>query len=362
MATIAASFIAIVVLLALQILRLSSLIISQDLEFSIIAKMMFGLSLSFTPMVIPIAFLFALLIVFGRMSTEREFVAMQAMGRSPVSLSKPCLIFGVVMVLGSLVFSFDSGPRGNRMFESSIDQAFKKKVASVLRSGTFSEGFLNMVLFVDKVDPVTQELERVFIHDEKSFQDEVSISAKTGQWLPSDQDDFGVLKLKEGVILSQDLSKEIVRRVFFDEYRLNADFSKQQGKSRDSPPSLGWKRLFEKRSEILAQNPDERDGREIFIEIARRIAVSCVCFFFVPLCFALSLDNSRTAKSRAVFSGLLIVGIYWTLYFLMVSIILGSSQKIFRAQEWPIWLLIWVPNFCVMALGTYLMKLKSRLH
>ncbi len=358
-ATFVASLIAVVVLLALQILRLSDLMIHHDLGFRIIGKMLLGLGLSFTPLVIPIAFLFAMLLVFGRMSTEREFIAMQAMGKSPSRLVVPCLYFGGIMVLISLWFSFDMGPRGNRLFEATIDEAFKKKVMSVLRSGTFSEGFLNMVIFVDDVDPVSQELHRVFIHDEQSFQEEVSISAKTGKWIQSDEKQMGVLKLKEGVMLSQNNQKNIVRRINFDEYRLNADFSREAGRSRDSPPSLGWNRLLEKRREIL--QAAEIDGREIWIEIARRFSLSALCLFFVPLAFALSIDNRRTAKSRAVFSGLIIIAGYWSAYFMIVSTILGTQFRLFKHHEFPNWLVVWIPSLIVLWAGFVLLKQKNKL-
>ena len=358
-ATVLASVVAVVVLLALQILRLSSLMIHHDLGFRIIGNMMLGLALSFTPLVLPIAFLFALLLVFGRMSTEREFIAMQAMGKSPSRLVVPSLHFGWVMVIISLWFSFDLGPRGNRLFESTIDEAFKKKVLNVLRSGTFSEGFLNMVIFVDEVDPITQELRRVFIHDEQSFQDEMSISAATGQWIQSEDEKVGVLKLKDGVMLTQNNAKNIVRRVQFDEYRLNADFSREAGRSRDSPPSLGWKRILDKRQDVW--KAPELDGREIWIEIARRFSLSALCFFFVPLAFALSIDNRRTAKSRAIFSGLIIIASYWSVYFLIVSTILGTHLSLFKRYEIANWIFVWLPSLIILGLGLRLLRIKNRI-
>jgi translation initiation factor IF-2 len=98
--------------------------------------------------------------------------------------------------LFTLLCSFFLAPLGNRTFEKIIDEAFNKKVTSVLRAGTFSEGFLNMVLFVDEVD-TNGGLHRVFLHDEKSFSSDVTISAKTG---------VGIPELLDILILTADIS------------------------------------------------------------------------------------------------------------------------------------------------------------
>ncbi len=346
--------VATLVLLALQFMRLSSVMIKHDLELVSILRMLGGLAMSFSPLVFPIAFLFASLGVFGRMSTDREFIAMQAMGYSPMRVLIPCGAFGVLMTALSLWLSFSIGPLGNRSFEASMDEAFKRRVSSVLRSGTFSEGFLDMVVFVDRVDPVTMQLERIFIFDDSNFKAPAIISARNGRWIQSLSDGVGILDLIDGVIVSELPEKGVVRRISFDEYRLNADFTRAVGWSRDSPPSLGWDGLMKKRAE--AQKDLTINARPIWIETSRRFAMSILCLLLVPLCFAASVDNRRTAKGRAVFIGLSIILSYWTLYFALLSWVMGTPIEFFIRKEWAVYMVIWLPNFIVMGLGYWLFK------
>lgn len=355
--TFVASLVSIVVILALQVLRLGDFIIDRSMSFAFLARMMGGLALSFAPLILPIAFLFALLLVFGRLSTDREFVAMQSLGQSPTRLIRPSLFFAVIVVMINLWVCLDLGPRGNRSFEASVDEAWSKKVMSVLRAGTFSESFLGMVVFVDKIDPVTQELRHIFIHDENNFQEEVSISAKKGEWVPPADNQAGVLRLRDGVLVSQTPLKDAVRRIQFDEYRIHADFTRHLSRDRGSPPSLGGGALWERR--LQNKNNPATDPRPIWIEIARRLAATLSCLIFVPLCFALSLDNRRTAKSRAVFSGLIILVTYWTAYFSILTWLLGSRWPFIRQSEFFVAFMIWVPNLIVLYLG--LRTLRSKL-
>lgn len=345
---VAGSLVAFVVLLCLQGMRLSEFIVKYDLERGVILRMLFGLGLSFMPLVVPIAILFALLGVFGRMSTDREFVAAQAMGISPTRLLRPGLVFGVVAGAVTLWVAFSVGPSGNRAFEATIDESFKKKVAASLRSGTFTEGFLDMVLFVDKIDAVTQELDRVFLHDTTNFQEEASISARRGRWIaPRDNDSLGILKLTDGVVVSRDTEREIVRRVKFDEYRIYADFSSAAGRAKESPASMGWKALMKKR----AADPLENRVLPIWIEIAQRFSLAFSCFLFVPLAFALSIDNRRTAKSRAVMSGLILLFAYWTIYFSIMTGLLRTRAPWVLSSEPFVWLMMWIPNILLAGFG-----------
>jgi len=347
------------VLLSLQGIRLAGVIVGQGLEFPLIFKMLVGLAVSFLPIVLPISFLFSLLIVFGRMASDREFLALQAMGRAPSRLVMPGLCVGVLIAALTLGVSFVWGPAGNRNFEISMDTALKKKVTSVLRAGTFSEGFLNMVVFVDQIDPITQELRRIFMFDEKSFDESTAISAKRGNWLQNSMSGVGILRLYDGLMLVQDNKGDRVQRIRFDEYNLYADFTSDVGRSRDSPASQDWNGLVTKRAAL--QKEPQKDARSVWMEIARRIAVSFACLLFVPLCFSLVLDNKRTAKNRAVFSGLVIVLIYWTLYFGIATWFQKAPIEVFKRYEILSWLAIWIPNVVVAGVGAWLFRKRSRL-
>ncbi|NCN40303.1 YjgP/YjgQ family permease, partial [bacterium] len=321
------------VLLGLQGIRLSGLIVSQGLDWSLILRLVAGLCVSFLPVVLPVSFLFSLLIVFGRMSSDRELLALQSMGYEPARLLKPGLFLGVLVAMASIWVSFDLGPKGNRNFEIAIDTIYRKKVTNVLRSGTFAEGFLGMVVFVDEVDPFTQELKRVFLYDESSFTKNTSISASHGRWEGSDSG-LGSLRLFDGLILVQDHDSNRIQRIRFDEYKLFVDYSVDMAGGRNSPASQGWQALIEKREELKTSGADPRGN---WVEIARRFAVGLACLLFVPLSFLLALDNRRTAKNRAVAIGLVVVIGYWTAYFAMATWYQRASIASFSKYEIMAW-------------------------
>lgn len=357
------TFVALVVLLALQALRLSSLIVGQDLDIFLILKMTSGLALSFVTIVIPISFIFAQLSVFGQMSSEKEFIAMQSMGHSPFKLMRTCALFGLVVSLLSLWSSLSLSPFGNRIFEASVNEAYKKKVASVLRSGTFSEDFLDAVLFVENVNASTNDLDRVFMYDENGLGPKSAISAKTGTWNVSEETGLGILTLINGVILSEENSRNSVRRIKFDEYKVNADFSRREGAAKNSPPSLGISDLLARIEANKISPPKKRVSRvrTLWSELARRFAVPFICILLTPLCFGLSLSNKRTAKNQAILIGILMLFLYWTLYFALTTWYLKAKIPVFNTNSIFAWLILWIPNIVAAALGYVVMRKKSKL-
>lgn len=346
-------FFTLILLLSLQAIRLGPIVVRAGIDVPIVTKMLEGLSFSFTPIIIPIAFLFSSLSLFGRLSSDRELVALQSMGYSPWRMMKPCFLAGFFLCILTLICALFIGPYGNRLFEQAIDEAVSKKGASILRAGTFNEEFLNRVIYVGE-EAKNGTFKKIFSYDKSSYKEEVVISATEAKWNPPGKDHWAQLQLIKGVIITKNLEENTINRIFFDEYKENADFRYAEGKSRDSMESQDLGGLIAKRN-----NPPEKieQVRWLWVEFARRFWVSISFFFFVPFCFIVSLRNQRTAQSRVILTGVLLAVFYWGLYFSIVSWSAKSPMQ-WLHHEWVIWGLISIPNFLVGIIALKLIQKK----
>ena len=347
---------ALVLLVSLQVVRLGGLIIKTGGDLSIISKFFGGLSLSFTPIILPIAFIFSSLTVFGRMSSDRELIALQGLGYSPWQIMRPCFRAAFILSVLTLICALYVGPLGNRLFEMSIDEALSKKGASALKAGTFTEDFLDYVIYIGE-SKGDNRFKKIFIYESNpNFNLGWVMSAKEAQWNPANASGWASMQLFEGTLVSKNLEENLIWRISFDESKLNADFRYAEGKSRDSMESQDLKGLLKKR----AHPPVEISRvRMLWIEIARRFLISLSIFFFVPLCFILCLRNQRTAQSRTILTGVLLAMFYWGIYSTLVSWATSSSST-WLHHEIFMWILVSIPNLAIGSLALFLIRKKFR--
>src|SRR4051794_35482679 len=75
--------------LMFQALRLTEFFIVHGVPGGTLSKMALLMSLSFLPTALPIAFLIAVLVAFGRLSADSELVALKANGLSVHRMARP---------------------------------------------------------------------------------------------------------------------------------------------------------------------------------------------------------------------------------------------------------------------------------
>lgn len=345
----------VLVLISLQGMRLAGFIVDFDLEFLFVMEMFTWLGVGFTPLIFPLAVLFALLLVLGNMASDRELMALQTFGQSPLRFARPSLIVGAVCAVLSLMATFEWGPSGNRRFESNMNEAWSRRVFSVLRAGTFTTSHMDFVIYVDHMTP-EQTLERVFVHDESSFDAPVSISARQGRWEADSGSRSGRLELFDGVIVSEDPQTRSVRRIRFDRYTILSQYDGRVSPVSEAPQNLSLGHLLNKRREVRMRG---ENAKLIDIELSRRAAVAMLCLLVVPLAIGLNLRGGRTAKSKGLLWGISIVFSYWTIYFALFTWYMGFHHDGFWNSSPVTWFVIWLPNFLILAAGWYLFALRS---
>ncbi len=338
-----------IILVAMQAIRLSNIIVGRDLTFMEIFDIFWGLGIGFLPITLPISFLFSALTVFSQLSAQREFLALQVMGHSPLRLARSSIAFGLILTGLCYWVSYQVGPLGCRNFEKSLREAKRQSVVSVLLSGTFNEDFLDMIFFAEHVNQTTGEMSRVFLQDESGFAKKVSISASKGYW-SSERGSPAVLRLVDGVMTASVANDPIIQRIRFDEYNYFVDFNKTEDSNRITLTSATLSELLERRREYkeIKKNP-----RKIILELGRRFYVSLLCFLFAPLAFGVSLDHRRTAKSRALAYGIGITVAYYLLHFWLFTYLGKRHMDWLGSREVLMWLLMAIPSVITLFFGVW---------
>lgn len=142
-----------VLLFVMAFLRGTDFLLGSAVTVSDFARFTVSLAPQFVVQAIPVALLLAILLGLGRLSEDRELLAMQALGAAPRVFFRGPLVLGVVLsgVLFALAMTLQ--PWGMASLRSVAQDIIRRNLVNDIRSGTFHEEVAGFTLYAEKVDP-----------------------------------------------------------------------------------------------------------------------------------------------------------------------------------------------------------------
>ncbi len=302
------------------------------------------LSISFLPAILPMSLIFAIVLSYNRLSGDSEIIAFKSLGLSMWPLIAPGLTLGLVVSIVSGYTSFKVGPWGNRQFEVLITDIGNSKIMSSIGEGTFSS-FFNLVVYANKINKESEELENVFIYDERDENSPTTIISEKGKVVSEKSFNSykAFVRLSNGDI--HKIADEGHTKIHFDTYDLQI-VEPTHKKIRDkSINSLTYSDL----KKLLKETKDEMKWRQYNYEWHKRFALSFACILFVLIGIGLgSRTNNRSGKSGGGVISVGVIVVYWVLF------IVGNS--LLKTPAVPTWVAAWLPGFILLPAGLILLR------
>lgn len=305
-------------------------------------EILFYMTISLLPAILPMSLLFSVVLTFARLSGDSEIVALKASGLSLTQMMFPVVLLGATTSFVSAQLAFDIAPWGNRKFEVLISQLGNTKAAINLKEGTFMEGFFDMVVYASKVNPVTGELDHVFIYDERQ-NPPITIIAKKGFMSQNSQitGQQVQLELREGDIHRKTTTHT---KINFGKFFIALNENYQLHEKDKTLQSMSLEEIHTARRTGQAE---PKVLRSFEVEYHRRIAISVACMIFALFGSALGINNQRrSGRGSGLVIALSVIVIYWVLFV--------SFESVARTATQPAYLFIWIPNvlFSIATLRT----------
>ncbi|MEW6056703.1 MAG: LptF/LptG family permease [Bdellovibrionota bacterium] len=303
------------VFLMFQVVRLADFFINHGAGLTLLAKMTLYISAAFLPVVLPVSFLVAILVGFGRLSADSEIVAFKASGISLYRLYLPVGLISAVVAAMVFYLTYYYIPWGTREFKRSYVKLGNTKVVSNLKEGTFTEGFFDLLVYADKVDADSNSISGVFIFDERDAKNPMAVLARDGLVIPlktqSELSSAAVLKLNGGSIHRSDLARQYYEKIDFDEYRLMLKV--EEGKTAD----IRYAKTLD--SDELIRQMDTYKAeysryQEYATEYWKRIGLAIAPLIFGVLGVGLGVVRMRSVKSNALFVAFGVIILYWGMH------------------------------------------------
>lgn len=334
------------ILLMGRLIKLTDLVISRGVPLSQVARMIGYLLPSFLVFTIPMAFLLAVLLAFGRLSSDNEITVMKACGISLVQLMPPVLVCALVAVLLTLAAGAFGVPWGNSAFKRLSFELLQQNIAVTIREKVFWDDIPGIVLYTEHYDDQSHTLQGVIIHDGRDSERPLTIFAADG-FISGGSGKHDVrLTLNKGSIHSAGKGDDY-RLVNFGEYIMTIETPGGSSASRNEL-DMGIAELWRQSQNGAVQLQTRLKASA---ELHSRLALPFASLVFAVLAVPLGMQNRRSGKSAGFSVSIAIL----LVYYILLSLLRTLAEK----GALPPGLAIWSPNLFFLGLGWWLLKMAS---
>jgi len=141
------------ILLMPPILDNAQQLIAKGVDLPTVARILLTLMPQALSVTIPMALLYGILMGLGRLSSDREFVALQACGVSIYRALWPIAVLAVVAFAADQYVLLVALPNANQTFREITFNVVATKAESDVKPRTFYQGFPNRVVYVRDITP-----------------------------------------------------------------------------------------------------------------------------------------------------------------------------------------------------------------
>ena len=351
------------VLIISQLTRLTEVLVAFGVSLENIFMPMIYIVLPFIPFNIPIAFLFAVLIAFGRLSADGEYAGLLACGYPLKRAAMPVALLAIFLYVAGVIAGSHLEPWGRRELVRFIFDKTKNEVDNMVRfkiqPGVFTDNFLGYTFYAEGITADRSRLTNVMLAPPSGSRQSFTILAPRGSITGTA--DTGDLKmaLEDGVGYSQapeNLTGSVLkfRRAEFDLLRLFREQLVEADLGEEDYRSLAPPDLLKYIAKISVAKPrDEAQIVRARYQYHNRIASPFSVFFFGVFGMVLGVVDPRGQKNRAFIGGIAtIIGGY---VFMMGFKWLAERGYI------DAFLAAWMPHLILCTASAFLFYQKNRL-
>jgi LPS export ABC transporter permease LptG/LPS export ABC transporter permease LptF len=323
--------------------------IAKGAPIRVVAEVFVALLPMALGLTIPMSLLMALLVAFGRLSADREFVAFQACGVSMRRLLRPVGLVSFLAFAATMYVLMVSVPASNQRFREITFNIIASLAEGEVKPRVFYERFPNIDLYVREIPP-SGGWNGVFMSDNRSGEGSTIYLAKRGRIVINRKERSVEMVLDEATRHSANVAGQYEVSTFKS---LVLSLSPENLFPKGGPPKgdreMSIAELRVRAEEVRAQG--QFPHNQLF-EIHKKFSIPAACLVFGLIGLALGATNRRDGKLASFVIGVVIVFIYY--------ILLWLGQSLTKGRVLAPWLAAWLPNFVLGIVGIIFFKWRAR--
>ncbi len=295
---------------------------------------------------IPMAFLIGVLMALGRMSGDREGVALLACGVGPLRVLRPIVVLAILLAGADFYVLTRLIPNANQLFRETTYQLVVRQGEADIKPGVFYEGFPGKVIYVRSLLPEGGGWSGVMVADTTTPDRPAVTLAQTGR-LEMRPDERVVNLWLEGASrylpgadqLAYDRTEDQRLRLPIDPAAVFGDGTLALTKGLAELDIAG---LQARAAELVAEGKSPHNE---LMHIQQMFSFPVACFVFALLALPLGLHTRKEGKFAGFALGLGMIFVYYAL--------LAQFEALTKGGSFPAVWARWVPNIVLGAAGLF---------
>lgn len=347
-----------------QLVRLSEVLVTFGLSIENVFLPFLYIILPFISLTIPMAFLFAVVLTFGRLSADGEYAALLAAGFSLKRAARPVIAMSLVLYVAASLCALNLEAWGRREMVQFLYRKTQTELDNMVRykmqAGVFLDDFLGYVLYAEKISADRSQFENIMLAPgSRSRGESFTLLAPSGTLSGSVEAGDLRLSLDYGVAYSArpNSDKHSILRFnraeidllrIFHEQILGADSAEDDYRSYTPTELVNYVDGLKDQAD-----EDPTEYRKARFLLHQRIGwpFSVVAFGLFGL--VLGISDPRRGKSSA-YVGVIVCAI-------VVYVVQMGFKWLSEKNGLPAPVGAWMPNLLLLAFGGFLVYQKNRL-
>ena len=333
------------------IMDVAERLLAKGVDAATVARLMVNLLPAGLGVTIPMALLMGLLIGLGRLSGDRETVALQACGVSIFQMLRPVALVAIVAAALTNYILVVALPDANQRFREITYEVIATRAQDEVRPRVFYEDFPNIVLYVQDVAP-DGSWSQVFLADTRpGGQPDVYLARKGRMQLDRENRLVDVV-LEDGTrhhIDGQGPDQYELSR--FEEIRISLD---PESVFPLRGPQRGYREftISQLQAETARLQVEGLPSYRTIIELHRKFSIPVACLVFGVIGLALGVTSRKDGKLASFVLGIGVIFAYYVIMF--------QAEAMAKAALISPHLAMWLPNIGLGLAGVVLLCWRSR--
>jgi lipopolysaccharide export system permease protein len=340
------------ILLIVRILKLVELVVNRGVPIGQILLLFSYILPAFLEVTVPMALLLAILVAFGRLSSDSELIALRAAGISLYRLLIPVAGFAVGIAMLTLGLSMYARPWGNSLLRTGLYDVIRTRAVAGIKPRIFNDEFSGLVIYVDHIEPATDDLEGILISDTREPSLHNTVYAESGRLVPNEDHHALTLRMEHGGIYSAGAQGHDYQDTRFTTYDITLDLDTALAQLRNRSKDASEMTLPELREAIAAKAAQHDAAFVERVEVQRKFSIPFACLVFAALGVPLGIQPSRSVHSRGFSMSLVLIFVYYLL--------LTFGQNLGERGALPPPVAVWLPNGVLAIVAAYLLARAGR--